>query len=66
MNQITEKGNFIKDKCGGACGIYIVHSIFPSDCPCQNFHECLGIYKLLKWNLWLEWRRENCEVRNHI
>lgn len=53
-----------KEKFGRAKGIFIIHCLNPETCPCENFHECVGVYKLLKWDTWKEWRKENCVIKN--
>ena len=58
----TDWNSVIQKEFGGAEGIYILHCISSERCPCYNFHLCIGIYKLLGWNLWMEWRKQNCIV----
>ena len=63
MIDVTNWEFNIKEHYGGAEGIYALHCLSPRQCPCQNFHECIGVYKLLEWDTWMEWRKENCVVR---
>ena len=60
--KITDWNSVIQKEFGGAEGIYVVHCISSERCPCYNFHLCIGIYKILGWNLWMEWRKQNCIV----
>lgn len=66
MNQRERNESIIKRDFGGARGIYIIHCASPEECPCQDFYECLGVYKLLGWRMWIEWRKGNCIFQGSV
>lgn len=65
MNDREKNEVIIKYDFGNAEGIYIIHCMYEEQCPCQDFYECLGVYKLLGWDLWTKWRKENCVIKEN-
>lgn len=59
----TNWESIVRRDFGEAEGIYILHCISPELCPCNTIHECAGVYTILGWDIWTEWGKENCNVR---